>query len=447
MRGSEAGCLAQDDSSKKDESLSRHARPPPSPLPLAQSKPALFEAMLSADKSTQRLLWVVLGGEMAYFCCAGLITPALPVVCEQVAGVGTSGVGMLLSANALSQLFLNLQMGLVADKVGRKLPVMVGNVTSAVGEVAAAAAQSMSGLVGARALVGVGEATSNAAASAFLADITGRVPQHRGLIVGAVSSAGMLAYALGPGAGGYLTQAFGPGAPFLLAGCLWLGAAAAYTTVPETLKHRMSVREFAKSLRGKQGQVLSNGGDPSVTHSRDGGGSSKQSLMKEFLALMKQPHLQSIYALDVFAGISWAVFLTVVPLHTLHSFHVDIADLGMVLSLGAAFGIAGSAFGGWASDRVKQRMTVVSAGACVIAFVRVCMRLEARSERNSQFFAEVLHCDCLSCVFVRTGMSMSTASVFSMIFIEQIELFAAAVVLWNFANGTSAFDSKLAAQT
>lgn len=31
---------------------------------------------------------------------------------------------------------------------------------------------------------------------------------------------------------------------------------------------------------------------------------------------------------------------------------------------------------------------------------------------------------------------MSTASVFSMMFIEQVELFAAAVVLWNFANGT-----------
>ena len=42
----------------------------------------------------------------------------------------------------------------------------------------------------------------------------------------------------------------------------------------------------------------------------------------------------------------------------------------------------------------------------------------------------------VSCVFLRAGISMSTASVFSMIFIEQVELFAAAVVLWNFANGT-----------
>ena len=320
---------------------------------------AVVDAFRRADPTMRHQVSVMAGGRMAMSCGLGMIAPILPLVCEGV-GLGVSGVGMLISTTALSQMLLNFQMGFIADTIGRRIPMVTGCVISAVGDFATSVAGTVPAITGARAGVGAGDAAFVASAGAYVADITEKMPDHRGLIMGTLSSLSMMAYAVGPVVGGALTSEFGVHMPFVASGSLAALCAVAFARLPETLDNRISVSAFASSFfKSKQ----SSGGGDQALDADSAKSTTKQPFFAGFLEMGKRPQLQSIFAIDAFGGISWGMYLTIVPLHTLYTFNVDITELGIALSLAAISGIGGSALGGWASDRFG-RMRVIKTGAC-----------------------------------------------------------------------------------
>eukprot|EP01052_Picozoa_sp_SAG31_P000513 SAG31_NODE_15_length_37942_cov_32.078297_18_plen_211_part_00 len=110
-----------------------------------------------------------------------------------------------------------------------------GALLSAAGNFGSAVSSSLSGVVAARFMDGTGTAGHDAASETYVADITTRYPQHRGLMMGTVASVGATAYALGPGIGGALADNYGCSFVFGASGCAMLFVSVVYSQLPETL--------------------------------------------------------------------------------------------------------------------------------------------------------------------------------------------------------------------
>ena len=64
----------------------------------------------------------------------GVVSPVLPLFAKEF-GVSTATIGLTLSAFALARLILNVPLGVLSDRVGRKPLLIAGPLVTAVGMV------------------------------------------------------------------------------------------------------------------------------------------------------------------------------------------------------------------------------------------------------------------------------------------------------------------------
>lgn len=101
-----------------------------------------------------------------------LVLPVLALYAAQLPGADNNKalVGLAMGMYGLTQALLQLPLGILSDKIGRKRTIYLGLVVFAVGSFMAAAADNLYWLVAARAIQGAGAVS--AAVTALLADLT-----------------------------------------------------------------------------------------------------------------------------------------------------------------------------------------------------------------------------------------------------------------------------------
>lgn len=163
----------------------------------------------------------------------GVVGPVLPLFAKQF-GVSTAVIGLTLSVYALARLLLNVPLGYLADRRGRRVLLVGGPLFTALGMVGSGFAQSIVQLMAWRFIAGVGSAMYMTGAMIYLVDIS--TPATRARFIGTNQGALFLGVTVGPGVGGLLAEWLGLRAPFYVVGVTALIATMyAYWRLPETL--------------------------------------------------------------------------------------------------------------------------------------------------------------------------------------------------------------------
>ncbi|MRR51304.1 MAG: MFS transporter [Rhodocyclaceae bacterium] len=162
----------------------------------------------------------------ATFFCSYLRIPVLPLFAASL-GAGPAQVGMINGAFMLTTGVLSIPAGLLADRLGRKIPAIGGILATAVSSLLVAQCDSPSQMAAAYILFGAGLA---AFAPSMLSLVADAMPQERlGQAYGWYTTGIYVAMTLGPAAGGILGKSLGLRQVFYLSGVLLLlvaGAAA-----------------------------------------------------------------------------------------------------------------------------------------------------------------------------------------------------------------------------
>lgn len=170
----------------------------------------------------------------------GVVAPVLPLYARSF-GVGAATVGLTLSFFALARLILNVPLGLLADRLGRRVLLVSGPLVTAAGMVGSGLAPGIVQLLLWRFVAGAGSAMYMTAAQIYLVDIS--TPANRARFLGTNQGALLVGVSIGPAVGGVVAELFGLRAPFYVVGAASLVACAyAYLRLPET-RHLAGPRE------------------------------------------------------------------------------------------------------------------------------------------------------------------------------------------------------------
>ena len=162
----------------------------------------------------------------------GVISPILPLYAREF-GVGAAAVGLTLTVFALARLLLNVPLGLLSDRYGRRLLLVGGPVVTAVGMIGSGLAPTFAQLLLWRFVAGAGSGMYMTGAMIYITDIS--TPENRARFIGTNQGALLLGVSIGPGVGGLLAEAFGLRAPFyVVGGAALIAAAYSYLRLPET---------------------------------------------------------------------------------------------------------------------------------------------------------------------------------------------------------------------
>lgn len=160
----------------------------------------------------------------------GLILPLLPFWAEKL-GATPAQVGLILTVYALAQFLFTPLLGALSDRFGRKPVIIVSLLIEALSFALTALAGSLSMLLLARFIGGMG-ASNIGTAQAVVADTT--PPEGRARGMGMIGAAIGLGFVIGPAVGGVLAGR-SAGLPFWIAMAVALvNAALALALLPET---------------------------------------------------------------------------------------------------------------------------------------------------------------------------------------------------------------------
>jgi multidrug resistance protein len=157
-----------------------------------------------------------------------IAVPVLPDLTQRF-GASPATIGFLFGSFGITLLGVSIPVGAVSDRVGRRLPLVVGMAILAVSTLLFAYANSLATLFAARLMQGAADAITWGVGFALVADLYDA--NDRGRVMGLVMSGSNLGFMLGPSIGGWLYETGGPRLPFMavsllslvaLAGFLWL---------------------------------------------------------------------------------------------------------------------------------------------------------------------------------------------------------------------------------
>ena len=268
----------------------------------------------------------------------GMIAPVLPLYAESF-GVDLAAVGVALAAFALARLVLNIPLGIVADRWGRRPLLIGGPAVVAVGMLGSALAPGIGELVAWRFVAGAGSAMYMTAALVYLTDIA--TPANRARYIAMNQAALRLGVSVGPIVGGLISEQFGFRAPFyLVAVVTTLAAVYAWARLHETR--------------------------PATSRTAPAGGQSWRPLFrsKPFVAV---------------AFVSLAVFFTrgtiqftLIPLQGANDYGLSPGQIGFILSGIAGIGLVILGPAAWAADRFGRRAVILPSlfgtGAALVLF-------------------------------------------------------------------------------
>jgi len=268
-------------------------------------------APLVLDGTSKLQLSILLSTNFLVQLGIGMLITILPLY-AQTLGFGALGVGLIIAVPQLAKLLLNLPVGHLVDVVGRKPPLVLGTLLDGIGQLLTAGASTISSLVPARLVVGVGSAVGSVtgpATTAYTQDVLAKYPEHAGVLNGIVQAVGFLAFAVGPALGGWLGTRYSPALPVYLLGAAQLICVPLKLLLPETLPPE---RRKAAGLRGLR--VVMDG------------------LLETYRTLLADPKQRALLAMKCAFLCGLSLILTIVPLHATAAWGASAADLGRVLS-------------------------------------------------------------------------------------------------------------------
>ena len=287
----------------------------------------------------------------------GIITPVLPLFAAEF-GAGVATVGLTLSIFGLARLLLNVPLGLLSDRYGRRLLLAGGPLVSGMGMIGSGLAPDIPQLLGWRFLAGAGSAMYMTGAAIYLADIS--TPANRGHFVATNQGALLVGVSFGPAIGGLVADAYGLRAPFLLVGLATLVASLyGYLRLPETRPVRVVDEDTGRHARNAEAWA------------------------------------RKLGASDFFAvsAVTASVFLTraggrmtLMPLFASASFGYSAGELGIVFALMALINLLGLAPAALLIDRVGRKWAIVPSGLVVA----LGLGLMAGAASNLQFLLAAL---------------------------------------------------------
>ena len=167
---------------------------------------------------TPRFL-VLCVGSLGYFLAIGTTWPVIPAFVEHDQGGSGLAVGMSMGAFGVSAAILRPLVGPVGDRKGRRFLVTVGSVLTAASSLLLIPAQSVAAVIGARLVLGAGEAAYFIGVTAAIQDLA--PVNRRGEAVSYFTVTLYSGLGIGPTLGEWLDTGGGPDRAFLVAAALF----------------------------------------------------------------------------------------------------------------------------------------------------------------------------------------------------------------------------------
>jgi MFS transporter, DHA1 family, multidrug resistance protein len=269
----------------------------------------------------------------------GVIAPVLPLYAESF-GVGAATIGLTLSFFAVARMVLNVPLGVLSDRRGRRILLVGGPLVTAVGMIGSGLAPSIGVLLAWRLVAGAGSAMYMTGAQVYLADIS--TPGNRARFLGTNQGALLLGTAVGPAVGGFLADAAGLEAPFYLVGAAaLLTCAYGWLRLPETRPEPAAEADAAAGDRPRRRPWVA------LVLSRD------------FLAV-------ALVTLAIFFTRTGSR-MTLMPLLAVGLLDFSVASLGLVFTAMAAINMVGLAPAAWLADHLGRKHAIVPSGIAVAA--------------------------------------------------------------------------------
>lgn len=281
----------------------------------------------STHNLTPFLLLCLIG--FAAFFSSYLRIPVMPLFAATL-GAGPAQVGTINGAFMLTAALLSIPAGLLADRTGRKLPIIAGLAATAVSSLLVTLCHQPGQMVAAYILFGAGLAAFAPGMMSLVADV---MPAHRlGQAYGWYTTAIYIAMTLGPASGGYLAKALGLRQVFFVSGGLLVAV-----TVLALL-------------------VLPQGPPRHKTE--------LHAALAASFELLRNRRLLACLLATAGSCIGFGVFLTFLPLYaSLHGY--DPAQVGLVFAAQAVTNVVGRVPIGSLADRFERRWLVAGGLICL----------------------------------------------------------------------------------
>jgi MFS family permease len=179
-----------------------------------------------------RLVIVTSGAQAAQFVLNGMLNAFLPLYGRDVLGLTTSELGGLFGLQTVTTLAVRPVIGVLSDRAGRQWVIVTGLSTCGAAMLVLSMATNATGTIAAILMYAAGVATTTAATSAFITDITRRA--RYGAAHGVFGTVYDIGDALGPIAGGLLVASLGYASMFRIMAAVALVMALAFAITSKT---------------------------------------------------------------------------------------------------------------------------------------------------------------------------------------------------------------------
>jgi MFS family permease len=258
----------------------------------------------------------------------------LPVMPLYAAGVGAdpAQVGGINGAFMLTAGLLSIPAGLLADRTGRKLPIITGMIAIAISSLLVLLCKTPMQMVAVYTLFGAGLAAFAPAMLSLVADI---MPADRlGQAYGWYTTAIYIAMTVGPATGGFLAKVLGLREVFMVSGLLSIAIALlALFVLPEGTSRRKT---------------------------------EVHAMLAASFSLLHNRWLLACLATTAGSCISFGVYLTFLPLYAA-SLGNDPAQVGLVFAAQAMTNVICRIPIGRIADRIDRRWMVAAGLLCLAA--------------------------------------------------------------------------------
>jgi FSR family fosmidomycin resistance protein-like MFS transporter len=255
-----------------------------------------------------------------------LLTPLLPLIRDGFA-LTYAQSGLLVSAYSVSLGLSNAPIGILADRVGSRLVIVVGLILTGLLSLALAAAGAYWQLVALLVLLGVVAGSYHAPAGAVLARV---FPAHvRGSAIGLHITGGHLSFFLTPAVAGLLVAA----TDTWRTSYLWLSVAPLAAAL---LVWRLSL----------------------PPHTRSGGAGRRLGILRSLLDVARI--VGPLVVLSVIFQTLYAALLAFMALYFVDVRGVSAPQAALLVGVPQLIGILGSPLGGFLSDRLGRRAVILA---------------------------------------------------------------------------------------
>ncbi|CAH2031713.1 MFS transporter [Trichlorobacter ammonificans] len=264
------------------------------------------------------------------FFSSYLRLPVMPLYAASL-GADPTRVGIINGAFMLTAGLLSIPAGMLADRLGRKPPIVIGSLAIACSSLLIPICSLPLQMAGAYVLFGAGLAAFAPAMMSLVADI---VPSEKfGQAYGWYTTAGYFAMTIGPATGGLLAESVGLRTVFAISGGL-------------TLAVTLTAAALLPRGRGRHRSEL-------------------HTILGSSMVLLRNHHLQACLLATVGSCIGYGIFLTFLPLSAV-SHGLVPGQVGIIFAAQAMTNVISRIPIGTVADKVDRRW-IVAAGLIVLS--------------------------------------------------------------------------------